>query len=314
MKAEPPYIRIVTDIRRRIAAGELRAGDRVPSTRQLAREWGVALATATKALTTLCQQGVLRAVPRVGTVVAAPEPWPSPLPRGTRRRATPQSEQELSRERIVRAALGIADAQGLPELSMRSVAATLGVPTMSLYRHVPGKEELVLLMADAAFAECELPRNPPPGWRAQLELAMRLHWSLYNRHPWLARVISLTRPHLLPSGMAHTEWVLRALDGLGLELDTMLQVHISLVGFARGIAIELEAEVEAESETGLTSDEWMKSQNEEMGRILASGHYPMLSRVNAVADERFDLSLDTLFESGLQRMLDGIAELLRRTR
>jgi AcrR family transcriptional regulator len=286
----------------------------VPSTRQLAREWGVALATATKALTTLCQQGVLRAVPRVGTVVAAPEPRSSPSPRGARRRANPDSEQELSRERIVRAALGIADAQGLSELSMRSVAAELGVPTMSLYRHVPGKEELVLLMANAAFAEVELPREPPPGWRAQLELAMRLLWSLYNRHPWLARVLSITRPQLLPSGMAHTDWVLRALDGLGLELDTMLQVHLTLVGFVRGIAIELEAEADAEAETGLTSDEWIQSQDAEMGRILASGHFPMLSRVSAVADESFDLTLDTLFETGLQRMLDGIAELLRRKR
>jgi AcrR family transcriptional regulator len=197
---------------------------------------------------------------------------------------------------------------------MRSVAARLGVPTMSLYRHVPGKYEFVLLMADAVFAEAELPRNPPPGWRAQLEWLMRLHWSLYRRHPWLARVISITRPQLLPSGMGHTEWGLRALDGLGLELDTMFQVYLSLIGFVRGLAVELEAEAEAEAETGLTSDEWMKAQDAEMGRILASGDYPMLSRISEMADESFDHSLDTLFESGLQRMLDGIAELLRRKR
>ncbi|HEX5748208.1 MAG TPA: TetR/AcrR family transcriptional regulator [Archangium sp.] len=255
---------------------------------------------------------MLRAVPRVGTVVAAPEHRVSPSPRSARRRANPASEQELSRERIVRAALGIADAEGLSELSMRSVAAALGVPTMSLYRHVPGKEELVLLMADAAFAEGELPRSPPPGWRAQLERVMRLHWSLYHRHPWLARVLSLTRPQLLPSGMAHTEWVLRALDGLGLGLDTMLQVHLTLVGFVRGIALELEEEAEAEAETGLTSDEWIQTQEAEMARVIASGHFPMLSRVGELAGGSFELSLDTLFETGLLRLLDGLAEQLRR--
>lgn len=143
---------------------------------------------------------------------------------------------------------------------------------------------------------------------------MRLHWSLYRRHPWLARVISITRPQLLPSGMAHTERGLRALDGLGLELETMFQVYLSLIGFVRGLAVELEAEAEAEAETGLTSDEWVKAQDAEMGRILASGHYPMLTRVAEVADESLDLSLDTLFECGMQRMLDGIAELLRRKR
>lgn len=71
---EPPYQRIVADLRRRITDGELRPGDRVPSTRQLAIRWGVALATATKALTTLRQEGLVRAEARVGTVVAQPEP------------------------------------------------------------------------------------------------------------------------------------------------------------------------------------------------------------------------------------------------
>jgi AcrR family transcriptional regulator len=207
----------------------------------------------------------------------------------------------------VRAALGIADAQGLPALSMRSVAAKLGVPTMSLYRHVPGKDELVLLMADAVFADSKLPQEPPPGWRAQLELMMRLHWSLYNRHPWLARLLSIIRPQLIQSGMAHMEWVLRAVDGLGLDVSTMLHVYITVLGYVRGVAIELESEAEAEAETGLTSDEWIESQDAEMARILASGRFPMISRISTEPD--LNLDLDTLFEFGMQRMLDGLAVL-----
>ncbi|MGW5154424.1 GntR family transcriptional regulator, partial [Nonomuraea wenchangensis] len=66
----PPYARIAGDIKRRIADGRLRPGDRVPSTRQLARDWDVALATAAKALALLAQEGVVIAEPRVGTVVA----------------------------------------------------------------------------------------------------------------------------------------------------------------------------------------------------------------------------------------------------
>lgn len=303
MPADPPYVQIVAGLRRRIAAGELRAGDRVPSTRQLAREWGVALATATKALALLCQEGVLRAVPRVGTVVATPEPAPSP--RGPRRRVAPPSGQELTRERIVRAALGIADEEGLAALSMRSVATRLGVPTMSLYRHVPGKDELVLLMIDSVFAESEPPRAPAADWRTSLEQVMRLHWSLYQRHPWMARMLTILRPQLIPSGMAHTDFALRALDGLGLDLRTMLHVHIAVVGFVRGIAMELETEADAEAETGLTSDEWMESQEAEMHRILASGRFPMLARLSAVPD--LEMDLDSLFESGMKLLLDGLA-------
>ncbi|MEH6377160.1 winged helix-turn-helix domain-containing protein, partial [Streptomyces sp. KLMMK] len=62
----PPYLRIAAELRRRIADGELAPGDRVPSTRQIAEDFGVALATATKVLTTLRQEGLVQARPRVG--------------------------------------------------------------------------------------------------------------------------------------------------------------------------------------------------------------------------------------------------------
>ncbi|QSQ23292.1 TetR/AcrR family transcriptional regulator C-terminal domain-containing protein [Pyxidicoccus parkwayensis] len=305
---DPPYVRIVTELRRRIATGELRAGDRVPSTRQVAKEWGVALATAAKALDALGREGLTQALPRVGTVVTPAAPGVSPASPPQRRRPPVEADTDLSRERIVRAAVAIADSQGLAALSMRSVATRIGVPPMSLYRHVPGKDDLVLLMADAVLRELELPRVPPAGWRARLEVMLRLQWTLYRRHPWLARVLSLSRPQLIPSGMVHTEWALSAVEGLGLDVSAMLHVCLTAVGFVRGIAIELEAESEAEAETGLTNEEWMASQEEPMGRVIHSGRFPMLSRVAAAQD--LVVSVDTLFEFGLPRLLDGLAVLL----
>lgn len=307
-RADPPYVRIATELRRRIAAGELRPGDKVPSTRQVAKEWGVALATAAKALDALGKEGLTRAIPRVGTVVAPAGLDVGPAAPSPRRRPSVDADADLTRERIVRAAMAIADAQGLAALSMRSVATRLGVPTMSLYRHVPGKDELVLLMADAAMAEAEFPRAPPPGWRARLEVMMRMQWVLYRRHPWLPRVISLSRPQLIPGGMAHAEWALGAVDGLGLDMSTMLHVYVTAVGFVRGTAIELEAENEAEAETGLTSEEWIESQEAPMARVIQAGHFPMLSRVAEAKDLVFNLG--TLFEFGMQRLLDGLAVLL----
>ncbi|MGW1448201.1 GntR family transcriptional regulator, partial [Micromonospora sp. NPDC002411] len=70
----PPYLRIVAELRRRITEGELSPGDRVPSTRQIVREWGVAMATASRALTALRQESLVRAVPGVGMVVTGAEP------------------------------------------------------------------------------------------------------------------------------------------------------------------------------------------------------------------------------------------------
>jgi AcrR family transcriptional regulator len=319
---EPAYARIAAQIRGRIAAGELRPGDRVPSTRQLVRDSGVARATATKALTALRQEGLVQAVPGVGTVVAAPapgagRPLPSPpRPEGRRlagrRAGGPTDEEALTRERVVRAAIAVADAEGLSGLTMRGVAARLGVATMSLYRHVPGKDDLVLLMVDAAYGETPPPSRAAHGWRARLELSARLQWTLFRRHPWLAQAIMVTRPQLLPNAMAHTEWALRALAGHGLDLAAMLTAHVALFSYVRGIAINLEVEAQARQDTGVTSAQWMAAQDGMFASIAASGRFPLLSRVAAVPD--IDMDLDTLFEFGLQRMLDGLGVFLRQTR
>src|SRR5262245_1939941 len=143
------YRRIAEDLTRRIESGTLKSGDRLPSTRALARRWKVAHATAARALSELARSGHVKPVPRSGNVVA---------PNRTR------ESNELSRERIVAAAIRIADTEGLEALSIRGVAAQVAAPVMSLYRYVRSKDELVTLMADAALGEFALPAIPPPGW------------------------------------------------------------------------------------------------------------------------------------------------------
>ena len=292
----PTSARIAAELRRRIRAGELRPGDRVPSTRQITGEWGVAMATATKVLTTLRQEGLVRAVPGVGTIVEGG--GPSARPRLGR-------DTELGRGLIVRAATRIADQEGLASLSMRRVASELGVATMSLYRHVNGKEELLLLMADSAFGEDVFPSAVPSGWRAQLEVAARLQWSAYRRHPWLPQVVSVTRPQPLPNLIEHSEWTLRALRDLGLDAQTMLYVLITLFSHVRGTAINLEAEAQAEQDTGLDVDQWIQTQTAAMAEIIAKGEVPTFAAVTSL--DEFDLDLDVLFEFGLRRLLDGLA-------
>src|SRR5687768_1469122 len=83
---------------------------------------------------------------------------------------------------IVRAAITIADGEGLGALSMRRVADVLGVATMSLYSYVPGKAELLDLMLDTVFGET--PRPPIADWRGGLAAIARSNWDLYHRHPW----------------------------------------------------------------------------------------------------------------------------------
>jgi DNA-binding transcriptional regulator YhcF (GntR family) len=297
MDSEAPYRRIAAEIRDRITRGELRPGDRVPSTRQITQKWGIAMATATKVIAVLRDEGVVEARPGAGTLVkAVTEAVPSPKPV----RAT----VELTRDRIVRAAIAVADAEGLASVSMRRVATDLDVATMSLYRHVPGKEELLEFMADAVFAEQRLPASAPSGWRARVDIAAHMVWSVFRAHPWAADVVSLTRPQAMPNLLHYAEWVLAALHDLGLGIDDMMNAHIILFGHVKGTALSLAAEVHAERDTGMTSEEWVENQDSGMADVFGSAEFPMLG---LVAQTGFDFDLDRVFEFGLQRLLDGLA-------
>lgn len=295
----PPYRRIADEIRARITDNELRPGDPVPSARAITREWGVALATATKVLATLNAEGVTRSLPGRGTVVADPA-----VPRAARRN---EGDPDLTRDRIVAAAIRVADAEGLAHLSMRRIATELGAAPMSLYRHVNGKDELLASMMDSVLGEDVLPGRPPKGWRAQLELSSRVQWQGFRRHPWLALALSVTRPQLIPNGMRHTEWALRALDGLGLTIQEMMHIHTTLFSNVRGLALNLEAEAQAEQDSGLTSDEWMQTQESDFHAI--ADDFPLLNRF---VNSGTALDLDQLFEFGLARLLDGLAQHLTR--
>ena len=227
-----------------------------------------------------------------------------------RARTGAAAEGELSLERIVATAITIADAEGLGALSMRRLATALATAAMSLYRHVSSKDELVLLMADAVLAEDPFPARSPAGWRRRLELVAWRQWSIYRRHPWLAHVLSITRPQLLPNGVAHTEWILRSLSGLGLEPTVMLHLAVCLVNYVRGTAVNFETQIQDEHATGLNDDQWLAEQDAAFRRLFATGRYPTLAGV--VTTPGVELDLDSLFGFGLERLLDGYVLLVQQ--
>jgi AcrR family transcriptional regulator len=298
----PPYLRIAGEIRDRIAAGDLRPGQAVPSARQITRDWGVALATATKVLATLQQDGLVSVVPGIGTVVAQDSKPAVQRPRRTTGKGEPP------RERIVRAAMEIADRDGIAEVSMRRVATELGVATMSLYRHVPGKDELILFMIDAAMAE--LPEVPSGDLRTSLTAVAHRQWNLFKAHPWLAAVISVSRPQLVPNGMRLTDQIIGLLTGAGLSLQDSMYIHIMMFSYVRGLATAIEPEVQAWRDSGMSVDEFMATQEDQFTAIVA-GSMPHLARL---FDESFDFDLDGLFEFGLARLLDGLAAFIQDRR
>lgn len=296
-RPDPPYRAIAAEIRDRIESGDLLPGDRAPSIRQIAQRWDVAIATATKAAAVLRDEGLVE--PRVGsgTVVSA---HPRPLQQSSERRSDPIARAAM-RSHLLQGAIAVADAEGLEAVSMRRLATHLGVGPMSLYRHVANKDELLALMADTAFAEIELPNPGPPGWRPKLELIARAEWQLFRRHLWLSEVVSFTRPLQAPAMMAHTEWVLAALEGLGLPMGTRMQEALTLHALVLSVAASVAQEIDIEERTGVPRETWQAVEGTPDSR-----RFPLLAAVPAAAarDAR------SLFEYGLERHLDGVAVLI----
>ena len=293
MTDQPLYLRIADEIAGDIRSGRLAEGQQAPSTRAIVRDWNVAMATATKVIGALRASGLVETIPGSGTTV--------------RRRNEPAAvttrRARLTQREIVEAGVRIADADGLPLLTMRRVAGSLGVSTMALYRHVPNKQDLTLLMTDSVFAGTRMPDIPLAAWRPRLDAAAHLFWTVFGRHPWAAEVFSISRPQLMPSVLPLAEWSLSTLRAMGFGTHDMLCAHINLFAHVRGMALARLTEAQAEKDTGMSADDWMRHHDRSLRQQVGSAGHPALGHV---IREPFDFDLDTVFEYGLQRLLDGM--------
>src|SRR5690606_21285153 len=122
----------------------------------------------------------------------------------------------------VEAAVEVADRDGIGALSMRRIATELGTGTMSLYRYVPGKAELLDLMLDRVQRPSQNPADLGDGsWRSALEALGRATLALYRRHPWLLEV-NQSRPVLGPSALDGLEKVFSRIRPMGLSDPELL--------------------------------------------------------------------------------------------
>lgn len=227
------------------------------------------------------------------------------------RTSTPAPRKGLGLDRIVTAAVELADAEGLAALSMRRVADKLGVGAMSLYTYVPGKAELVDVMVDAVSGETARD-DVPGGWRARLAHVARENWALCLRHPWLLDVAG-NRAVLGPNVAAKYDHELRAVDGIGLtdvEMDAVLTLVLGHVHAAVRLAVE---SARLEQRTGLTDEQWWAAAAPVLASVFDPARFPVAARVGAAAGEAHGAAYsgEHAFEFGLERVLDGVEALVR---
>lgn len=221
--------------------------------------------------------------------------------------------QGLTVDRVVAAATALADAEGLDAVTMRRVAASLGVVPMTLYTYVPAKAELLDLMLDSAYTA--MPRADTAGqpWRQRLAAVAAENRALFEAHPWAAAVSAL-RPPLGPGLLAKYEHELSALDGLGLDDVEMDDALTHLLTFVQAWA---RAAADAGDNRRVQDDEqWWAAHAPLLAELIDPDAYPLAARVGTAAGTAHGTAYDPehAYRFGLQTILDGLAALIDRPR
>jgi AcrR family transcriptional regulator len=206
----------------------------------------------------------------------------------------------LSRDAIVRAAIAIADDEGLGSVSLRKVGASLDAGPMRLYSYLSTKEELLDLMVDAVYAEM-VAEGPITGdWRELFRTIAHRTRRACHRHIWLIDLLG-GRPHLGPSALAFLEASSAALnDEAGFEdINVVMQAMTTVNAYVIG-AMRVEI---GERKSPMTKGEWQASWWPYIERLIATGRFPMLAKIVQNASHP---SVDVKFNWGLDCVLNGV--------
>ena len=218
------------------------------------------------------------------------EPSPS-VPRRTR----------LTRDRVLRGAMAVADSAGLSGLTMRSLADELGVKPMAVYHHVANKDEILDGIVDLVFGEIDLPLTEGE-WRAELRRRGRSARSVLRRHPWATPLME-SRRNPGPATLRHHDAVIATLRAAGFSITLTAHAYALLDGHLYGTALQ---------EAGLPNDS-PEALPEMAAAFLAhfpTETYPHLAELTTkhVLAPGYDFGNE--FDFGLDLILDGLERVL----
>lgn len=210
---------------------------------------------------------------------------------------------KLTLEQVVSAGIALADSEGLEALSMRRLAQRLGVGTMSLYRYVPSKDELLNLMLDAVVGPSpEREASRTAGWRAFLRTTAQEARQLYLNHPWTMQA-NWSRPVLGPNSVADLDLFMSGLQDLALSDQEKMNLAGALDSYVMGAVRQELLWTNAAAESGMTDEEFWTYQVPALEKAMSSGRFPTLAQLETDA---FDGTYEESFTLGLQLLLDGL--------
>ena len=211
--------------------------------------------------------------------------------------ATESPRIPLTRERILRAGMALADRGGVAALSMRKLAQALGVEAMSLYHHVGGKEDLLDGMVDLVYAEIELPSGAR-GWREAMRRRALSAREVLTRHPWATPLME-SRANAGPANLRHHDEVLGVLRGAGFSVAMAAHAYSLMDAYIYGFALQEQA-------LPFETPEELAEVAEAMLERFPAGEYPHLAEMvtEHALQPGYDYGDEYVF--GLDLILDGI--------
>ncbi|MGW6704547.1 TetR/AcrR family transcriptional regulator C-terminal domain-containing protein [Streptomyces sp. NPDC054956] len=218
----------------------------------------------------------------------------------TRQEATHAQRIPLNRDRVLRAAVVFADANGIDALSMRKLAQELDVVPMALYKHVANKEELLDGMADAVVDEID-PPAPGPDWRHVVRERILSARRVLLRHAWAARVIE-SRTGPTPSVLAYLDSMAGSFRDGGLSADLTHHVMHAMGSRLLGFSQEL---FDTSGSAG-PPDPGLAARYPHIAELAATAAHDGGSTVGGGCDDQFE------FEFALDLLLDGFENLRRQ--
>ena len=266
--------------------------------------------------------GDARATDGARPAQSAPSP---PLPPGLdllwgrRGRGQRGPKPGLSVDAIVAAAIAIADAEGLEAVSMAHVADQLGFTTMSLYRHVTSKEELLQLMWNGSAQGAEELVITGDDWRARLRMWAMVQREMMDRHPWITQM-PMAAPPMAPNSLTFVERGLEAMDDSGLADADKLRIIglISSYTLSEGRMAHDAARAARQAQAAATGTEPLPAWTWEglVREVADEQTYPRLHRLAwsaSIGDDPTGFDEQEEFLFGLDRILDGVEVLIART-
>jgi AcrR family transcriptional regulator len=223
--------------------------------------------------------------------------------RGTTTRADSKGEPRatLDRERVLRAAIELADERGIEALTMRELGRRLGVEAASLYNHVDGKDDVLDGMTDLVVSEIDLPHGAD--WRDAMRRRAVSALGVFSRHTWASGLID-SRERVGPARLAYMDGVLGALLGAGFSAEAAANAFMVLDAYIYGFERQ-------RSKLSLGGDADTTEAAQAVQAAMPPDAYPSLTRVaGEFASRPYDVA--AAFEFGLDLMLNGLERSLPR--